>query len=229
MRFLFIRHGEPNYIKDCLTPTGRLQAEAAAKRLAGEGICEIYASPLGRAQETAGYTARELGLEITTLDFMREISWGGEGVPDDGHIWTLADRMINEDNFDFYKQDWREHPYFKNNTVMPYYEKIVSEIDTFLKSNGYRHDGSRFFCEHANDKTIALFSHGGSGGAALAHILSLPFPYVLCVFPYNYTSVISIDFPSQAGEYVHPRVELFNDAAHIKGLGDELKLQNKSE
>ena len=31
MRFLFIRHGEPDYINDCLTPTGRLQAEAAAK------------------------------------------------------------------------------------------------------------------------------------------------------------------------------------------------------
>lgn len=38
MRFLFIRHGEPNYIKDCLTPTGRLQAEAAAKRLPGEYV-----------------------------------------------------------------------------------------------------------------------------------------------------------------------------------------------
>jgi broad specificity phosphatase PhoE len=62
MRFLFIRHGEPDYINDCLTPTGRLQAEAAAKRLAGEGICEIFASPLGRAQETAGYTAEALGL-----------------------------------------------------------------------------------------------------------------------------------------------------------------------
>lgn len=57
MRFLFIRHGEPDYVNDCLTATGRLQAAAAAKRLAGEGICEIYASPLGRAQETAGYTA----------------------------------------------------------------------------------------------------------------------------------------------------------------------------
>ena len=228
MRFLFIRHGEPDYINDCLTPTGRLQAEAAAKRLAGENICEIYASPLGRAQETAGYTARLLGQEITTLDFMREISWGGEGVPNDGHIWTLADRMLNEDNFDFFVQDWRKHPYFKNNTVMPCYQKVAAGIDDFLAGQGYRHEGRRFFCNQKNDKTIALFSHGGSGGAALAHILSLPFPYVLCVFPYTYTSVISVDFPSRAGEYVHARVELFNDATHIKGLGDELKIQQKS-
>ena len=228
MRFLFIRHGEPDYINDCLTPIGRLQAEAAAKRLAGENICEIYASPLGRAQETASYTSKLLRQKITTLDFMREISWGGEGVPNDGHIWTLADRMLNEDNFDFHTDDWREHPYFKNNTVMPCYEKVSAGIDEFLEEQGYRHKGRRFFCTHENSKTIALFSHGGSGGAALSHILSLPFPYVLCVFPYTYTSVISVDFPSAAGEYVHPRVELFNDAAHIKGLGDELKVQQKS-
>ena len=228
MRFLFIRHGEPDYINDCLTPIGRLQAEAAAKRLAGENICEIYASPLGRAQETASYTSKLLRQKITTLDFMREISWGGEGVPNDGHIWTLADRMLNEDNFDFHTDDWREHPYFKNNTVMPCYEKVSAGIDEFLEEQGYRHKGRRFFCTHENSKTIALFSHGGSGGAALSHILSLPFPYVLCVFPYTYTSVISVDFPSQAGAWVHPRVELFNDAAHIKGLDDALKIQEKS-
>ena len=228
MRFLFIRHGEPDYENDCLTPTGRLQAEAAAKRLTDENISEIYASPLGRAQETAGYTAEALGIEITTLDFMREISWGGEGVQNEGHIWTLAGRMLYEDNFDFYRQDWREHPYFKYNTVMPYYEKVTAGIDVFLEKQGYRHEGRRFFCSKENDKTIALFSHGGSGGAALSHILSLPFPYVLCVFPYTYTSVIAIDFPSKPGCYVHTRMELFNDAAHIKGFGDELKIQQKS-
>ena len=188
MRFLFIRHGEPDYINDCLTATGKLQAEAAAKRLAGEGICEIYASPLGRAQETANYTAETLGLKITTLDFMREISWGGEGVPDDGHIWTLAGKMLYEDNFDFYKQDWREHPYFKHNTVMPCYDKVAAGIDEFLEGQGYRHDGRRFFCSQPNDKTIALFSHGGSGGAALSHILSMPFPCPILIYHYQFSA-----------------------------------------
>lgn len=229
MRILFIRHGEPDYKNDCLTATGRLQAQAAAKRLTCENISEIYSSPKGRAQETAAYTANALGLKTTILDFMREVTWGGEGIPNDGHIWTLSDRMINEDNFDFFTQDWRQHPYFKNNSVMPCYEKVIAGIDDFLQGQDYVHEGRRFLCSRENNKTIAVFSHGGSGGAALAHILSLPFPYVLCVFPYTYTSVISVDFPSVPGEYVHPRVELFNDAAHIKGLGDELKLQEVSK
>ena len=36
MRLIMVRHGEPDYEKDCLTETGRQQAAAAAERLAAE-------------------------------------------------------------------------------------------------------------------------------------------------------------------------------------------------
>ena len=49
MRIVFVRHGHPNYELDCLTELGHLHAEAAAKRVADEGISEIYASTCGRA------------------------------------------------------------------------------------------------------------------------------------------------------------------------------------
>ena len=49
MRIIFVRHGEPNYEKDCLTPLGKLQAEAAAERLRDEGIDTVFSSPFGRA------------------------------------------------------------------------------------------------------------------------------------------------------------------------------------
>ena len=81
MRIIFVRHGEPDYANDCLTPTGRAQAAAAAERLSGEGIAAIYASPCGRASETAGYTARRLGLPVTTLDYMREIAGAAPASP----------------------------------------------------------------------------------------------------------------------------------------------------
>jgi probable phosphoglycerate mutase len=81
MRIIFVRHGEPDYEHDCLTKTGSHQAAAVAERLSEEGITAIYSSPNGRARETAEYTARRLGLPITLLDFMHEISWGGPGIP----------------------------------------------------------------------------------------------------------------------------------------------------
>ena len=34
MRIVFVRHGEPDYAHDCLTERGRIQAQAAAERIA---------------------------------------------------------------------------------------------------------------------------------------------------------------------------------------------------
>ena len=108
MRIIFVRHGEPDYVNDCITERGILQAKACAERLKDEGITEIYSSPCGRAKNTAQITADLLGLNVNVLDFMREIRWGGEGIPDEGHVWTLGAKMLYEENFDFIKKDWKE-------------------------------------------------------------------------------------------------------------------------
>ncbi len=42
MRLFFVRHGHPDYEKDCLTELGHIQAERAAMRLKEEGIKKIY-------------------------------------------------------------------------------------------------------------------------------------------------------------------------------------------
>ncbi|MCR4587508.1 MAG: histidine phosphatase family protein [Lachnospiraceae bacterium] len=54
-----------------MTEMGNLQAAAAAERLKDEGIEEIYASTMGRAYETAAYTAEKIRKPITKLEFMR--------------------------------------------------------------------------------------------------------------------------------------------------------------
>lgn len=229
MRIIFVRHGEPNYEKDCLTETGKKQAAAAAIRLEREGIEEIYASPQGRASETASYTARRLGLPVHTLDYMHEISWGGPGVPHEGHPWTLSDWMISRDDFDFFHDDWRQHPSFQNNSAVRCLDEIGPKFDGLLLRQGYRHEGTRFLCEADRQKTIAVFSHGGSGACVLSHLLALPFPYVCTVLPYEFTSVIILEFPVKTGEYVHPRIELFNDIAHIQQISSGLVLQQKAD
>ena len=229
MRLIMVRHGEPNYALDCLTEAGREQAAACAQRLRRENISAIYASSMGRAKETASYTAAALGLPVTELDWMREISWGGEGIPDGGHPWALSDRMINEENFDFSREDWREHPYWKHNEATRYFDRVAERIDRLLEEQGYVHDGRRYLCRGGNDRDIALFSHGGSGGAALAHMLGLPFPYVLTVMPYYYTSVIILEFPDAPGEYVRARLELFNDVSHLNEPVEAPKIQQEKD
>jgi len=228
MRLFMIRHGEPDYAHDCLTPLGREQAKAAAVRLSGEELDTVYSSPNGRAQETARYTAERFGLPIVTLPWMHEISWGGEGIPENGHPWTLGDWMLR-DGFDWYHADWQEHPYFRNNVATEYFHMISGKIDALLAEQGYVHEGARYFCERENRKNIALFSHGGSGGCVLSHLLNLPFPYVSSVLPYHYTSVIILDFPVSPGAWIFPRLELFNDHAHIEKAAAPVLQQKPDE
>ena len=168
-------------------------------------------------------------LPVTRLDFMHEISWGGPGVPENGHPWTLSDWMIAKEDFDFYSRDWRKHPYFERNAALEYLDKIGPQFDGLLLSQGYRHERSRFFCDTDQAKTIAVFSHGGSGACVLSHLLALPFPYVCTVLPYEFTSIIILEFPVRKGEYVHPRIELFNDAAHIMNIDSGLVFQQKPD
>ncbi len=229
MRLIFVRHGEPDYERDCLTPRGRLQAEAAARRLEREGVTAIYTSPNGRAGETASFTARLLNLPVTTLDYMHEVSWGGQGIPAEGHPWTLSDWLLDRENYDFSASDWRAHPYFRNNAVLDYECRITAAFDALLAEHGYTHCGRRYLCAAAEEETLAVFSHGGSGACVLSHLLSLPFPYVASVMTYDFTSVTILSLPVRTGEYVHVHLDLFNDAAHIRGLSDGLKLQQVSE
>ena len=225
MRLIYVRHGEPDYAEDCLTEIGRKQAMAAADRLRDEGISEIYASPMGRAMETASFTSEALGLPIRTMDYMHEITWGGEGIPVNGHPWTLSDRMINEDDFDYYNKDWRRHPYYAGNAATECFDMISHRIDGFMAEHGYRHEGTRFMCETDEDQTVAIFGHGGSGACVLAHLLALPMPYVMTMMPYEFTAVIILEFPVEKGHYVHPRLELFNDVAHTRDCSRGLRIQ----
>lgn len=59
-----------------LSDRGRVEAEAAAARLAAANIAAIYASPLQRAQETAAIVAERLSLDLATRDDLDEVDFG---------------------------------------------------------------------------------------------------------------------------------------------------------
>ena len=73
MLLFYVRHGDPIYDPDSLTPLGERQAESVAKRLALFGIDEIYASTSTRAIQTAQPLCELLGKKLTTLDFLNEM------------------------------------------------------------------------------------------------------------------------------------------------------------
>ena len=221
MRIIFVRHGEPDYAHDCLTEMGRLQAADAAERLRNEGIEEIFSSPQGRAAETAAATADLLKRPVQTLDYMRELHWGsidGTSPPSDGHPWDLADLMA-EEGWDLTNPGWREHPYFRNNQVTANADLVAEKTDEWLRTLGYEREGAFYRCVRPDNrqKTVALFSHGGSSAAAIGHILNLPFPYACGLFHLEFTGITIIRLDRNPGSRRLPCLELANDGRHIQG------------
>ena len=138
MRIIFVRHGEPDYDNDCLTPNGIEQAKKTAVRLREEDITAVYSSPMGRAVETAAFTAEDHKKEVIKLDFMHEIDWGSkteEELEYDGHPWTLGYELISKFP-EYAKGDkWRDHRYFKDNICMDYYDKIAKGFDDLIRQS----------------------------------------------------------------------------------------------
>ena len=64
MLFFYIRHGEPIYTPDSLTPLGEKQAQAVAKRLSVYGVDKVFSSTSNRAIMTAQPTCEILGKKL---------------------------------------------------------------------------------------------------------------------------------------------------------------------
>ena len=72
MKLLIVRHGDPDYSIDSLTPTGWEEAKLLADRLCKLDIKAFYVSPLGRARDTASIALERLGREAEILPWLEE-------------------------------------------------------------------------------------------------------------------------------------------------------------
>ncbi len=220
MRIVLIRHGHPDYAKDCLTELGQEQAKKAAVRLQEEGICEIYASSCGRAKETAAYTAELLSQNIKIVDFMREIKWGssnGGELYEDGHPWNTAAYALSL-GCSLMEESWLQNPPFSNNIVLEEVRRVKQEADQWLETLGYRREGDLYrVVGEDTDRTVALFSHGGSSTALLSRLLNIPFFYLCRALCPDFTAITVISLSDEKGMLTAPTIEYANDARHIKG------------
>jgi len=226
MKIYFVRHGDPDYKHDCLTELGHKQAQAAAERLKNCGIERIYSSTNGRALMTADYTAKLLGLEVIRCDFMREIGWksiDGEPIPGNGNPWLVSSLFVSEGK-SLTDRDWTLAEPFCQSIVVDTVRHAYSEFDALLAEYGYRREGDYYRVTGENtDRTIAVFSHGGSSSAVLSHLLNIPFPQFCGSFRMGCSSVITVTLANKIGELCQASLGLFNDMKHTEGLAAEVK------
>ena len=224
MRIIFVRHGHPDYTKDCLTELGHKHAKAVAERLKNEKINKIYSSTCGRAVETAEYIAKVHNLDVESFDFMREIGWGstdGEPMLHDGHPWHVAeDMVINGQNI--MNSNWENEEPFCRNKVVSCCRKAWEGFDDLLSELGYQREGLYYRVNNENDNTYVMASHGGSSSAVISHIFNIPFPFFCYSVHPDFTSVIIVNFPGKSGSLCAPRFEILNDAKHIETIASEV-------
>lgn len=97
MRLIFIRHAEPDYEHNSLTPKGFREAELLAPRAASWGASAYYVSPLARARLTAEPVLCMTGRTAEVMDWLQEFpariddpQGGGRRIPWDllPAFWT---------------------------------------------------------------------------------------------------------------------------------------------
>lgn len=231
MKLILVRHGHPDYSKDCLTPLGHAQAEAAAEVLKDTPFASIWSSSCGRAYETALHTAKKQGLEVTKLDFMREISCQPKNAEDKKYLDSLPgeERMrVWSEEYNAWMQACKTvaegvelnalAPRFARNTAGDHNQRVINGLDEWLKQFGYERQGKYYRVLRNNPDTVALFGHGGSFSALMAHLLNMPFEVGIAAIGINFTAISCFVFREDLpeGTLIQPRMDLMGDARHIE-------------
>ena len=228
MLFFYIRHGDPIYNPDSLTPFGERQAEALGRLLAHYKIDEVYASTSERAKLTARPLCEIAKKEMTLLDFANE-----------GHAWsslTCYSEALGRHAWLFHAPEmkelfhtpeimalgnrWYEHPVFKTEkfadrdykAAMERVEKGSAEL---FESLGYKRVGNgKYEVVSDNNKRVALFAHQGFGIAFLSSLLGIPYPCFSTHFDICTSCVTVIEFANVNG-YAYPKVLEHSSSAHL--------------
>ena len=236
MIFYFIRHGDPIYDPDSLTPLGHLQAEALAKRLSYYGLDEVYTSTSNRAMLTAKPTCDILKLEAKPLDFANEkYTWSDltierdDGVP--GITWLFYNRhtteLFNSKEIRDLGDRWFDHPYFKDKNYEKAINRVYEGTDALFSSLGYEHDRytGKYKTVNSNGRRVALFAHQGFGLVFLSCLLDIPYPMFCTHFDITPTGMTVIEFQDFGGVTV-PKVLMHSSDSHIYREGLPLRYNN---
>ena len=223
MKLLIIRHGDPDYSIDSLTPTGWHEAELLSRRMEKLDVKAFYVSPLGRARDTAKVTLDKLGREAEVLPWLREfpvkVSKPGEDTPDICWDWLPQDWVGHAPFYD--KDRWMEHPVFQGGELPQGWKQVTDGLDGLLAKHGYVRRDNYYEAVTPNEDTIVFFCHFGLECVLLSHLLNIS-PMLLwhgtCAAP---TSVTTLNTEERRRGIAYFRMSAFGDTSHLYAAGEE--------
>ena len=173
MRLYIIRHADPDYERDNLTPAGHLEAAALAERVETIAPTRIYSSPMGRAKATMQYSLDRLKMQGVVEEWMAELSdcrltlepWGNLV------MWDVPGEIIRAKSPYPTAENWHQLSCFSVPNFRDRFERLKKNSDEFLARHGYEREGGLYKPVRANREKIAVFCHGGFGLCWLAHLV----------------------------------------------------------
>ncbi len=218
MRLYIIRHADPDYENNTITPTGHIEAQALACHLAQLGIDEIFSSPFGRAVHTAQYTADALQLPVQIADWARELDelWIEElnktFYDPDGALMRPNDILAGHNHLQ--EVSPMNHPVIQKNLNW-----FCQGSDAFLECQGYVRENNAYRVIGENRKKIAIFTHRGVGLTWLSHLLAIPLPLMWAGFFLPPSSVTTVLFDERVPGLAMPRCLGMGDISHLCKAG----------
>ncbi|HEV8440564.1 MAG TPA: histidine phosphatase family protein [Methylomirabilota bacterium] len=173
-----------------LSELGRRQAAALGAALRARSPVHIYASPLERARRTAEIVVAELGVPLTLVDDLRELSLG------DWEGRTIEEvRALPGDPYARWVRDPLRHCPPGGEPLDAVQERILRAVSAIATA-------------HPNGDDVLVVAHGGVISAYLAHCLGLPLSAIWRLTVGN----------GSLSSVAPPLVLSLNDTAHLAAI-----------
>ena len=213
MRLLLIRHAESQGNLELrlqgrrefpLTKRGLAQAEALAARLVPLPLAAVYASPIGRAMQTAEVIAAKAGLRVVPEPRLQEYDFG-EAVS--GLTWP----EIRE-----------KHPKIIESlrSGEPEFPRYPGEEGRAAFQDRVRMAMSDLTAQHNGDENVAVITHAGPISVFLLDVLGReygrPIPFVL-----DNASITTVEVNNNSAHLTQIIVTGINDACHVHHIQSE--------
>lgn len=223
MNIYIIRHAEPDYEHDSLTPKGWREAELLSCRLEKIPKGYYYVSPLGRAQATASLTLQKVGAEAVVCPWLREFDAGyktPEAYHPTGLGWDLLPEQWAEDPAYYDPANWTQAPAYRDTAIGQVYRDTVAQFDDLLACHGYRRQGHLYQAERPNTDNLFFFCHFGVECVLLSRLMDCS-PVVLWHHTVAQTSSVTLLTTEErrSGKAVF-RMSRFGDLSHLDAAGE---------
>lgn len=240
MRLLFIRHGDPDYEHDTLTEKGHREAQALSDYIEHWKIGTAFMSPLGRAQHTAEYSLRKLGITAETFSWLQEfpaqvdVNDSAElqaAYPDtqmsenEGQYrtriaWDMMPDYLSRHPEYLTLDGWRNSEVASHSNLEQIFEEVVTAFDQFLAERGYVKEKGYYRVEKESEETYTFFCHFGLTCVLLSRLWNVsPFVlwHTLAMAPTSVTEVVTEE--REAGKAIF-RATKIGDITHLNLAGE---------